>query len=306
MVGQWQASRRVAQKTKEMDGSTLALPQKRHRTVQEINRKAAVAFVDKMLSLNTSPATVQRKLSGLSTFWKWLQNRGDFGETQRIPRTGLAPAEPRTRGEYATDKENRRPFTEEEGAAFLTAIQATTKKHFADHTVAMVMAVTGARLEEVCALSKADVKLDGDTLWMTIREGKTVAASRRIPIVSPPVVAAMKAQLKSSSGPLFPQLEVDRYGKRSQALSKRFGRVLRLSVKDPNVVAAHGWRHRGRTLAERNGIKPWFADWFFGHARPGEGFKHYGQGPSDVDLLRVAAANWPPPITLHLFLRGCR
>jgi hypothetical protein len=103
--------------------------------------------------------------------------------------------------------------------------------------------------------------------------------------------------MKGSAMPLFPSLEADRYGKRSQALSKRLGRLLRQTVKDDSLVAAHGWRHRARTLAERGGIEPWVADWFFGHARPGEGLARYSQGPSKEDLLRVAGAiplPWAP------------
>jgi integrase len=168
---------------------------------------------------------------------------------------------------------------------------ATTDKHPADGLVVMIMAVTGARLEEACGLLGGDVALHGMAVWLTIREGKTAAASRRIPVISPTVVDAIRLRLPTTPDlPLFPEYPSDRYHKRSKPVSQRLGRLLRKSVKDERVVAAHGWRHRGRDLAEKNGIEPWVADWFFGHARPGEGLGRYSRGPSMADLLRVAKA----------------
>jgi integrase len=230
-------------------------------------------------------------LSGLNGFWKWLQRRGDWPDNQRSPWSEQAPSKPRKRGSFAHANENRRPFTEDEAVAFLTAVIATEEKHPADGLVVMIMSVTGARLEEVCGLLGGDVALKESVAWLTIREGKTAAASRRIPVVSPTVVNAIRLRLPEAPDlPLFPEYPSDRYQKRSKPVSQRLGRLLRKAVKDERVVAAHGWRHRARDLSEKNGIKPWVADWFFGHARPGEGLGRYSQGPSTEDLLRVAEA----------------
>jgi integrase len=142
----------------------------------------------------------------------------------------------------------------------------------------------------MASLRAGDVNFNGDVAWLTIREGKTKAARRRIPVVSPEVVAVLRERVSVDAlRPMFPEFEADDYGKVSQALSKRLGRLLRKSVKDTGLVAAHGWRHRGRTLVEAAGIMPMTADYFFGHERPGVGLSNYST-PADDQLLAVARA----------------
>jgi integrase len=291
LIEPWLAARQVEPRTKLMDRTVLELLVSHYPTVQEIDRKKASQFVERVLSTNRSPATVRRMLSGLNGFWKWLQRRGEWPENQRSPWSEQAPPKPRKRGSFATTSEDRRPFTEAEASAFIAAVMATKVKHPADGLVVMLMAVTGARLEEVCGLDGGDVEVGSEVAWLTIREGKTAAASRRIPVVAPVVVEALRNRLPSAPFlPLFPEYPLDRYRKRSKPVSQRLGRLLRKAVQDERVVAAHGWRHRGRDLAEKNGVEPWVADWFFGHARPGEGLARYSKGPSEADLLRVAHA----------------
>jgi integrase len=291
LIEPWLASRQVEPRTKLMDRMVLQLLASHYPTVQEVDRRRASQFVERVLSEGRSPATVRRMLSGLNGFWKWLQRRGDWPENQRSPWSEQAPSKPRRRGSFAIANDDRRPFTEAEASAFLSAVSATTNKHPADCLVVMLMAVTGARLEEVCGLTGGDVEVGSGTAWLTIREGKTAAASRRIPVVAGVVVEALRDRLPSAPYlPLFPEYPLDRYRKRSKPVSQRLGRLLRKAVQDERVVAAHGWRHRGRDLAEKNGIEPWVADWFFGHARPGEGLARYSKGPSEADLLRVARA----------------
>ncbi|MBK1658234.1 tyrosine-type recombinase/integrase [Paracraurococcus ruber] len=293
MVEPWLASRHVAEKTKAMDRSTVKLLVARHRTVQEVDRKAASRFTEQVLGNGRKAATVRRMVTGLSAFWLWLQNRGDYPENQRSPWEGQAPAKPRGRGVFSDNDADRRPFTEQEARHFTAAVDARAAKHPVDAEVVRIMAVTGARLEEVCALACSDIRVVNGVAWLTVREGKTAAASRRIPVVAPEVLEALQARLKAPALPLFPELKKDRYGNRSAALSKRLGRLLRKAVTDKDLVAAHGWRHRARTLAEHGGIEPWIADAFIGHERPGEGLSRYSKGPSDADLLRMA---WAIPL----------
>jgi|GEM_PF-6615392 len=289
LIEPWLASRKVAEKTKDMDRSTLHLLLRHHKIAQDVDRKAAARFVENVLLPDRSEATVRRMLSGLSRFWTWMQDRGELPADHRNPWSRQAPPKPRNGNGGGGD--GRRPFTEEEASAFLSAIMTTAKKHPADPVVVMLMAVTGARLEEIAGLARSDVMMGDDVAWLTIREGKTEAAKRRIPVVAPTVLDALRPRLDGDpSLPVFPELGEGRYGKLSQALSKRLGRLLRQSVKDPSLVAAHSWRHRARTLAERAGIQPWVADAFFGHKRPGEGLGRYSQGPSEAQLLDVATA----------------
>ena len=49
------------------------------------------------------------------------------------------------------------------------------------HDLARLALVTGARLDELCALRTSDVHKREDGWWITIREGKTEAAVTRCP-----------------------------------------------------------------------------------------------------------------------------
>lgn len=291
LIDAYLGSRPLSPKTQQEYRKVLELLAQQYPTLDEVDRRKASQFVERVLTPGRSAASVQKAVSALIGFWKWAQNKGHYAEGHRNPWSEQAPPKPRKRGTYAKDNDRRRPFTEDEAKAFMSAVLANEKRHPADGLAVMLMAVTGARLEEVCGLHAGDVAISEATAWVIIREGKTAASSRRIPVVAPRVVDALRLRLPDDPDlPLFPEFGRDRYEKRSQPLSKRLGRLLRKHVNDPRLVAAHGWRHRGRDLVDKKSIEPWVADWFFGHARPGEGLKTYAPGSADVDLLRVAHA----------------
>ncbi|MGG5889817.1 tyrosine-type recombinase/integrase [Falsiroseomonas sp. HC035] len=286
MVEPWLMARAVAERTKVMDRATLMLLCRHHRTAQEVDRRAATRFVEAVLMPGRKPATVARMLSSLMGFWEWLQDRGELPDSQRSPWANQRPSQARQEA-----SQERRPFTEAEASAFVDAVRSRAKVHPVDYIVVMLMAVTGARLEEMAALTSGDIAVGEGVVWVKIRAGKTRSARRRIPVVAAPLLEALSVRLSvDASQPLFPELSSDRFGKVSQPMSKRLGRLLRVSVKDKAVVAAHSWRHRGRTLAEQSDIPAEIADYFFGHKRPGEGLGRYSHGPSDEQLLRVARA----------------
>jgi integrase len=215
-----------------------------------------------------------------------MQNRGEVAESIRNPWSAL-PVHSKD-----APRLERRPYSEEEALAFINAVDARAKDHPSDPLIVRLMACTGARIEEICSLRSASVQLESSVAWVKIEGGKTKSAKRRLPIVAPEVVVELRSRTSKSNGqvPLFSDLRANKYGRAGQLVSNRLGRVVRSISDDPALVAAHSWRHRGRTLAERAGIIPSTADWFFGHARPGEGLGRYSQGPSDDQLIAVAKA----------------
>jgi integrase len=302
LVDEWLKSAKIAERTKQMHRQTLLLLLADHKTVQEVDRKAASRFIQRRLVPGRQRATVERMLSGLTRFWEWLRDRGDFPDAQRSPWAGQVS---QLTAEPETDK--RRPFTEEEANAFVVKVNAASMKHPADLPVVMLLAVTGARLEEMAGLQGGDVSLKGDVAFVRVREGKTKAARRRIAVVAPEVVTMLRDRLPADScRPIFSELEANEYGQVSQALSKRLGRALREITKDKALVGAHSWRHRARTYVEAASINPVTADYFFGHERPGEGLKRYST-PSDAQLMEVARAIPLPGVlvTSHVADAAC-
>lgn len=280
----WLTELTIAEKTKDEYRTAFKELKEEFKDVEEVTRRLASEFVRKTLSPGRAVDTVGKKLSAYQGYWKWLIRHGYLSDELRNPWEGLKPKK--------TDKPtlDRRPFTEEEAAQMLRLVAEKHKKHPNDFAICQIATVTGLRLNEVASLKASDCRVDGDTVWLNIHDTKTKAGNRRVPVVEPEVVEHFTYRLEKRQGDedLFERLVSDQYGKKSPALSNRFGRTLRSFTKDPALACSHSWRHRARTLLERGNISPWVSDWLIGHARPGEGFSRYSQGPSDEQLIEAA------------------
>lgn len=275
MADKWLAEAAYTQKGAYQHRKALAVLVASRKTVGEIGRKTAGAFVTDTLAKGRKPATVNRIISTYSALWRWLERRGHVEGNpwlnQRLSLKG--------------DNGSRRAFTEAEGAAFLSSLDGV------DRDVVTVAAVTGMRLEEIAGLEPADIEAKGKVVWINVREGKTDAAARRIPVVASPVRKMLQGRRATGHVKLFHELKPDRFGDYGSALSKRVGRKLRsIGLTDPHLVADHSWRHRARTLMEYADVMPWVADAVVGHKRPGEGLGRYSKGPSDEQLVLAARA----------------
>jgi len=278
---QWLQEARYREKSDHEHRYALKLLAQRHSTVEEITRKLAGEFVRDVLAKGRKSATVNKLIGSYLQLWKFMLNRG-LVEANPWTAQGIS----RRR---AGDEETRRPFTEEEGAEFIRRLDEGV-----DQDVASLLAVTAMRLEEACQLKPADATLParkGDPLWLVIREGKTKAAQRRVPVIEPKVIAMLRARIEAKHTYVFHELEEVRWGDRSVELSKRLGRRLRsFGFRDKGLVAGHSWRHRGATLLEQAGVTRDTQDALLGHQRPGQGRGRYSKGPSDQQLVEAVRA----------------
>jgi integrase len=182
-------------------------------------------------------------------------------------------------------REARKPFDDEDARRLLAAARA---RGGWVHWVTLVMAYTGARLEEVCGARAGDVR-QAEGVWVLDinvdakgRALKNRASVRRVPL-HPAVVAAgftEYARALPQQGPLFPALNPGKSGRRSAVASKRLARLLRkdVGILDPCKVAAHSWRHRLKTLLRAAGVPEDANDALTGHAPRHEGGR-YGEFP---------------------------
>jgi integrase len=273
----------IEDKSKAERRSAFDQLEARYNFLEDIDRRTASDFLDDVLRPGKAPATVNKKIMAYIGYWKWLRKKG------YLPLDFHNPWTEQSQRPKRGDELQRRAFTEEEAGTFMKIAASSSYKYPDDLSVALVMAVTGMRLEEVCSLDQEDVSIQEQVTWLDIKEGKTDAAARRVPVVEPEVIAELRQRHNGASGPLFPTLTETKYGDRSPAISKRLNRHLRNISKDPALVAGHSWRHRARSLMEHGGIVPWVCDWFIGHARPGEGLSRYSK-PSDDQLVEAAKA----------------
>lgn len=148
---------------------------------------------------------------------------------------------------------------------------------------------TGARLQELGQLLRADVKDEDGITYLDIRAGdgkslKTGSSKRRVPI-HPELVRVgfldfVKAQRErvTASGPgLFPELRADVHGKLTGRWAKWYGRYSNaIGITDHRKVF-HSFRHTFKDACRRAGIAEEVHDALTGHSNGSVG-RSYGLG----------------------------
>jgi integrase len=145
--------------------------------VNEVTRRRAGEYVSCLLSPESGlkPKTAKRYVSSLSSLWGWLEARGHGAQDNPWLRQGIAKKSKRGQGAP------RKQWTDAALVKLLTG-QHTEQYTTTLHDLVRLALVTGARLDELCALETRDAHHREDGWWITIREGKTQAAVRDIPI----------------------------------------------------------------------------------------------------------------------------
>ena len=200
-----------------------------------------------MIAAGVPWATANKRITAPASYWKWLIKRGHAEVT---PWAGQSVAKQARRKGAPGEK---RPFTDAEMTALLAG------KADAEMSDAIrLAALSGMRLEELYSLTVADCTGG----WFDIRQSKTEAGIRRVPIHSALVpIVARRIEGKASTAFLMHEARPPKGRGRSVYISKRFGRY-RQSVdvhekaenKRSSAVDFHSFRRRFVTLARNAGI----------------------------------------------------
>ena len=251
------------------------------QTVEAFTRQVVGRFVQASLSApGSNRMTINRKLSAVSSYWRWLEKRGHVEANpwlrQSLPKVRKAP------------EDRERPFTHEEVRNLL---DGPAGPEMAD---AMRVALfTGARLEAIYSLTVGACRGG----WFVIPPQKKEPGARRVPIHPEIVeVVARRCEGKRAGDFLFHEPGPARVGReRSMMLSKRF-RTYReradVNVTDKregvrrDLVNFHSFRRTFSTLAEQAGQPPHIISAVIGHkeGRAGMTLGTYSGGPSDEQL----------------------
>lgn len=270
----------VAEKTMGDHRRAIRDLTKHFTNVGDIDRKEASRFARETLG-GLAPATVNRRLTTYRGYWQWLANRGFIPENRSNPwdRQSLKVKD--------RDQQDRRPFTEEEGAELLAMLAQRSNQYPDDLAATMLMAVTGMRVNEVTTLEAHNVSFKDNVAWVTVEQGKTKAAKRTIPVVAAAVITELKKRV--GSGYVFNRLgDASNQNGRGNAYKKRVGRLVDKIDPDPLLVANHSWRYRAVKLLGDGGIDRHIADYFVGHAQKGEGLRRYYKGNFQQHVLEAA------------------
>lgn len=260
-----------------------------------------------------APATAKKYLTLLGTVFKYATRTGLI-ESSPVEGMSFIP-----RGKTQGMEKRRQPFSVEQVRDFFAsplytgsvskARRTTPGPHvFKDSMwwVGLILFYSGMRLEEAGALRGKDVK-QADGVWgFAVEPGedrslKTVTARRFVPL-HPFLLSAGLAELarKQGDGWLFPDLEADRHGKRTSALSKAFGRYLRaLKLDQGGRVVMHSARHTVADRLRAAGVPEDVRDYLLGHAGGGTGRRYGTTHPVTALQKAVAGIEYPGRSLAH-------
>jgi integrase len=251
-------------------------------TVEEVTRRMAGRYVVEHLQASgAQPATINKKLSGLSTLWGWMVKRG---YTTENPWEGQKVAKKKNnRGKEENSEE--RPLTDQEVATLLRNAPEDEKGDFFQ-----IVLLTGMRRSEAVNLRVDDCGED----WVRVREGKSKSAIRTVPLhrdLQPMI--ARRCQSKSKDALLFDDLYPNRKHP-GQGVTRWFTEFRRsLNIKDPGAgrrerVNLHSARRWFITKAEEAGHPLSTIALIAGHDEGRSGMTaHYSGGPGWQNLKAV-------------------
>ena len=247
---------------------------------QPLTRKTISAWLD---TLGLSSKTKSQYLLAGSTFWRWAVKHDpqwqDTYQGQDNPFTGQEL--PKLRGKAKADTA-RKAFTPEQIQELYTVAKANGGQTLCD--LIDLGAHTGCRVEELAQLRKESVvKVEG-ILSFKIEDSKTVAGIREIPVHPALVPTVERLIADSKDGYLLPSSAGNKYGIRSDSLSKAFGRLKTAQGYDKKHVF-HSVRSMVVTLLLRGGVPgPTVAN-IVGHETGLVTFDIYDEGASPAQKL---------------------
>jgi integrase len=263
--------------------------------IEDVDRKMAGSFVSHLLSDKSplTPKTVKRYASSLSSLWRWLEARG-YAEVNPWLGHGIAR---RGRGGEASDRKRWKDID----LVKLLSSDFTPRWTAILHDLVRLALVTGARLDELCSLELRDVQKLNDGWWIDIRQGKTEAAKREVPVHRRATHVLVKRRKGRQTGFLFEGLNPggpDR--KRSASASKAFGRFTKskqLGLEATDRQVFHALRNTFTEAMEAAEVAESTTKLIIGHKRASLTYGHYSRGDrvnlrKAINKLHYSPALW--------------
>jgi integrase len=216
-------------------------------------------------SKGKSASSIKRITNAGRNFFRYLQKIGEI--TSDTPNPFIVPddfrksTKPNSRARFKA--ESWVPFKTEQ-VVFLFQI-AMAKEDTPLANLIVIAAYTGARIEEICSLQRKHIDLMN--LTISIIGAKTAAGNRTIPIHSAIQPLVEKLLEQSTDDYLISRLTKNKYGDRSNAIGKRFGRLKSAENFGKNHVF-HSIRKTFVTMLENAGVSENVTADIVGHEKP--------------------------------------
>lgn len=239
--------------------------------LEEITKEEVLNLLAELEQQGKGVATIKRVLCAYRNYWYYLQDR-------RIVALDHDPFDIQRQLQGKFKRANRKKVARQEFSPDEVVRMWSLAKSSDDDQLANLIvlgAYTGARIEELCSLKIDDITPN----CFKIREAKTEAGNREVPIHSAIVPLVDRLKAKSKDTYLLSGLTFNKYGDRSNAIGKRFGRLKTKAGCDSTLVF-HSFRKTLITLLEQAGIPENFCCDIVGHEKGTIGYGHYSGGAS--------------------------
>jgi integrase len=230
-----------------------------------------------------SASSITRIVGSGKNFYKYLQLIKEVPSTETNP--FIVPTEFKISNKPNSKSINKTqswlPFSPKE-IVELYKITLDENQTLAD--LMLIAMHTGTRIEEICSLLCKDVDLHQESI--TIVDAKTEAGERTIPI-HPYIKNRIEKLIESSTDDyLLSDLSKNKYGDRSNAIGKRFGR-LKTKHKFSSRYVFHSIRKTFTTMLENADVGENLAADIVGHEKPRITYGLYSGGAS-LEVMREA------------------
>lgn len=245
-----------------------------------LNQEVVGAWLE---SLGLSSKTQIQYLLAASTFWKWaMKNDAQWKKDYAgIANPFVDHEMPTLRGKAKVDSK-RLPFSAEDVVRVYTQARSEGLDVLAD--LIQIAAQTGLRIEEACQLRTESVITVEGIPCFDIADSKTAAGIRQVPIHPALLPVVERLSQNTTDGFLIASSSGNKYGIRSDSLSKAFGRLkTRMGFSGRHVF--HSLRKSAITRMLRADVPgPTVAD-IVGHETGLVTFDVYSQGASPKQKL---------------------
>lgn len=269
-MDEWLGTSQSSLKTRDMQRSDVLRFAREFEMVGDIERSEVRRWVNRLMTgENLKPKTVQRILSALRGYWRYLQSI-NVADEDHEPFSKLNVARDSKRVSHV---DSRQPFDPMDVVKLLDAAVEREDNSLAD-LIRLAM-WTGCRIEELCALKIPDVKGD----YFSVGASKTKAGVRDVPIHSQLRQTVARLIETTRDGYVLSGLTENKYGDRSNGIGKRFGRLKSGLGYGPQLVF-HSIRKTFVTILENEGVPENVVADIVGHEKPTMTYGLYSGGTS--------------------------
>jgi len=266
-------------KTIDMKRRDVERLSSKFKYAHDVTNRTVVNWVENELVAKDglSYATCRRIISACRAYWIFLNRIKGFELSD--PFANCVP-KANTKSAKRGLSERRKGFQPRD---YQKLIKATAGASLPVSELIQIAAYTGARIEEICSL-KID-KVEADRIH--IEEAKTEAGWRTIPIH--PKITDLVANLEDNSadGYLLSGLTFNKYGDRSNAIGKQFGRLKTKAGYGPDYVF-HSFRKGVATQLEAASVPENVAARLLGHEFRTMTYGLYSGGMLPFEVLQDA------------------